>query len=127
MISVASTYLEEIPGESFLTKVLQFPIKLTLGQKVIKQGKLLLFKRTHYYLHITLLTQKNNKESFEIPIPFKVEEYSHEGLAYFDYRITGLCGIDRDLNTRLGNVKIKNTNPSQYYNKILEIQAEIHK
>jgi hypothetical protein len=125
MISVASTYLEDLPGESFLQKNLQSLVKFTLGQKVIKQGKLLLFKRAHYYLHITLLTSKNNKESFEIPIPFKVEEYLHEGLAYFDYRIQGLCGLDEELNQRLSKIRVKNINPSQYYNKILEIQAQI--
>ena len=123
MISVASTFLEEIPGETFLTRHLQTPIKFILGQKIIKQGRLLIFKRAHYYLHITLLTSKSNKESFEIPIPFKVEEYVHEGLAYFDYRLQGLCGLNEEINLRLGRVKIKNTNPSQYYNRILEIQA----
>lgn len=123
MISVASTFLEDIPGESFLERHLQSPIKFILGQKVIKQGRLVLFKRAHYYLHITLLTSKSNKESFEIPIPFKVEEYAHEGLAYFDYRLQGLCGLQEEINNRLAKVKIKNINPSQYYNKILEIQA----
>jgi hypothetical protein len=125
MISVASTYLEEIPGETYLQRHLQTPIKFILGQKVVKQGRLVLFKRAHYYLHITLLTSKSNKESFEIPIPYKVEEYPHEGLAYFDYRIQGLCGLDEELNSRIGKVKIKNINPSQYYNKILEIQAQL--
>ena len=125
MISVASTYLEEIPGETYLQRHLQTPIKFILGQKVVKQGRLVLFKRAHYYLHITLLTSKSNKESFEIPIPYKVEEYPHEGLAYFDYRIQGLCGLDEELNSRIAKVKIKNINPSQYYNKILEIQAQL--
>jgi hypothetical protein len=123
MVSVTSTFLEEIPGESFLQRHLQNPIKFILGHKIIKQGRLVIFKRTHYYLHITLLTSKNNKESFEIPIPFKVEEYVHEGLAYFDYRLQGLCGLDEDINNRLAKAKIKNINPSQYYDKILEIQA----
>jgi hypothetical protein len=123
MISVTSTYLEELPGEAFLTRSLQTPIKFILGEKLIKQGKLVLFKRAHYYLHITILTNKNIKESFEIPIPFKVEEYMHEGLAYFDYRVQGLCGIQEELNQRLIKIKIKNINPSQYYNKILEIQT----
>lgn len=125
MISVASTYLEELPGETFLTRHLQSSIKFTLGEKVIKQGRLVLFKRAHYYLHITLITDKNNKESFEIPIPFRVEEYYHEGLAFFDYRLQGLLGLKSELNERLFRVKIKNTNPSQYYNKILEIKAQI--
>jgi hypothetical protein len=125
MISVTSTHLEDLPGESFLTKALQFPIKFILGEKVIKQGRLVLFKRTHYYLNITLLTHRDTKESFEIPIPFKVEEYLHEGLAYFDYRLQGLGGMDENLNQRLIKAKIKNINPSQYHNKILEIQAQL--
>ena len=125
MISVASTYLEELPGESFLTRHLQSPIKFTLGEKIIKQGRLVLFKRAHYYLHITLMTDKSNKESFEIPIPFRVEEYFHEGLAFFDYRLQGLLGLKSELNEKLSKVRIKNTNPSQYYNKILEIKAQI--
>ena len=125
MISVASTYLEELPGETFLTRHLQSPIKFTLGEKVIKEGRLVLFKRAHYYLNITLFTSRNNKESFEIPIPFRVEEYFHEGLAFFDYRLQGLLGLKSELNEKLAKVRIKNTNPSQYYNKILEIKAQI--
>jgi hypothetical protein len=125
MISVTSTYLEELPGEIFLTRHLQSSIKFTLGEKVIKEGRLVLFKRAHYYLNITLLTSKNNKESFEIPIPFRVEEYFHEGLAFFDYRLQGLLGLKSEFNEKLSKVRIKNTNPSQYYNKILEIKAEI--
>jgi len=125
MISVASTYLEELPGETFLTRHLQSPIKFTLGEKIIKQGRLVLFKRAHYYLHVTLMTDKSNKESFEIPIPFRVEEYFHEGLAFFDYRLQGLLGLKSELNEKLAKVRIKNTNPSQYYNKILEIKAQI--
>lgn len=125
MLSVTSTFLEELPGEAFLTRALQSPIKFILGQKTIKQGKLVLFKRSHYYLQITLLTLKNNRECFEIPIPFKVEEYSYEGVIYFDYRLKALAGIDSVLNDKLEKSKIKNINPSQYYNKILEIQAQI--
>ncbi len=125
MLSVTSTYLEELPGESFLTRAFQFPVKFTLGNKVIKQGRLVLFKRTHFYLQITLLTHRDTKESFEIPIPFRVEEYLHEGLAYFDYRIQGLGGMNEQLNENLLKAKIKNTNPSQYHNKILEIQAQV--
>lgn len=124
MISVASTYLEVIPGEDFLTKHLQAPIKFVLGHKTIKQGRLILFKRTHYYIQITIQTVKSSKESFEIPIPFKTEEYVNEGLIYFDYRLSSLIGYDKDILEKVENIKFKNINPSQYYNKILEIQAK---
>lgn len=123
MISVASTYLDEMPGEGFLTRHLQMPVKFTLGEKIIKQGKLIIFKRTHYYIQITLQGNKATKESFEIPIPFKTEEYRNEGLIYFDYRLSSLVGYSEDLLQRARNIKFKNINPSQYYDKILEIQA----
>jgi hypothetical protein len=124
MISVASTYLETLPGEEFLTKHLQNPIKFILGQKVIKQGKLILFKRTHYYIQITVQNTKSFKESFEIPIPFKTEEYISENLIYFDYRLSSLVGYNNVLIDKVQKIKFKHINPSQYYNKILEIQAE---
>lgn len=124
MISVASTYLEVIPGEDFFTKYLQAPIKFILGQKVIKQGRLILFKRTHYYIQITIQNIKLSRESFEIPIPFKTEEYVNEGLIYFDYRLRSLVGYENNILEKIENIKFKNINPSQYYNKILEIQAQ---
>jgi len=127
MISVASTFLEELPGEDFFTKYLQTPVKFTLGHKIIKQGKLILYKRTHYYFQITVQTLKHAKESFEIPIPFKIEEHFNEGLIYFDYRLNSLIGPGDVYFEKLKKIKIKNINPSQYYDKILEIQAESHK
>lgn len=124
MISVTSTYLESIPGESYFTRALQYPILFTLGTKTIKQGKLLIFKQTHYYIQITVLNNKNQKETFEIPIPFRIEEYMHEGLVYFDYRVKALAGKDEDLEERLLKARLKNLAPSQYYNKILEIKTQ---
>ena len=123
MISVTSTYLESIPGENYFTKALQYPISFVLGTKTIKQGKLLIFKQSHYYIQITILNHRNQKETFEIPIPFRIEEYVHEGLVYFDYRIRALAGKDEDLEERLSKTKLKNQVPSQYYNKILEIKT----
>ena len=122
-ISVASTYLESLPGEEFLSRSLQMPVRFMLGQKLVKHGKLVLYKRVHYYLQITLQSVKLSKETFEIPIPFRVEEYLSEGLMYFDYRLSSLAGIDKNLFDRLKETKIKNTSPSQYYDRILEIQT----
>jgi hypothetical protein len=112
-----------MPGEEYFTKALQYPMTFTLGKKVIKQGRLIIFKRTHYYIQITLLSTKNTKESFEVPIPFYTEDYPHEGLMYFDYRLRSLAGNNSEVNEQLNNYKVKNINPSQYYNKILEIRT----
>ena len=122
-MSVTNTVLDSIPGEEFFTKSLQCNIAFILGKKTIKQGRLIIFKRVHYYVQITLLNNKGIKETFEIPIPFTTEHYPHENLMYFDYRLVALAGNNDSVNDKLKQYRNGNTNPSQYYNKILEIQT----
>lgn len=106
----------KIPGENFLLTSLQKDLIFYLGNKTIKQGKLLLFKRSHFFIQITLLNAKKEKENFEIPFPFKIEEYDEEGVMYFDYRVETL---------NVENLPpIKNKVSSSYFNKILEIAVK---
>ena len=123
-MSVTNTVLDSMPGEEYFTLALQRSITFTIGKKIIKQGRLIIFKRSHYYIQITILNNKNVKETFEIPIPFKTEYYQHENLIFFDYRIRSLAGADTETYTKLQNYRVKNVNPSNYYNKILEIQTK---
>jgi len=124
-MSVTNTILDFMPGEEYFTKSLQYPIIFTLGKKVLKQGRLIIFKRTHYYIQVTLLNSKNIRESFEIPIPFKTDYYPNEGLMFFDYRLRSLVGSNPEAEQLVNAFKVKNINPSQYYNKILEIKTEL--
>jgi hypothetical protein len=104
----------EIPGESFLVSCLQRPVRFSINNKTIKQGKLLLFCRVHYYIQISLATEKNPRENFEIPFPFQTEIYEDDGLMYFDYRATSLgTSVIPEPKKKIS---------SSYYNKILEIQ-----
>jgi hypothetical protein len=116
-----STLLDTIPGELPLAENLQRLMMFTLGTKTIKQGRLILFKRAHYCLHITLQNNKGVAENFEIPIPFKVEYHRSQGLCYFDYRIKTLTKRDTKKEDSAKKMFIKNVSPSQYYNKILEL------
>jgi hypothetical protein len=107
--------MDQVPGEHFLLSCLQKPIAFSINNKVIKRGRLLLFRRVHYFIQIVLNTEKNVRENFEIPIPFKVENYTDEGLLYFDYRITSL-NLAEDF---LFSKKVSST----YFNKILELSV----
>jgi hypothetical protein len=106
---------ETIPGEQFLINCLQKNISFSISDKVIKKGKLLLFRKIHYYIQIALQTEKNQKENFEIPIPFAIESYEDEGLMYMDYRMASL---------NVSNIPpIPSKVSSSYFNKILEISV----
>ena len=115
MLITDSLSLDQIPGENFLISCLQKNLNFIINHKIIKKGKLLLFKRFHYFIQITLMNEKNVRENFDLPIPFKVESYTDEGLMYFDYRLKAL-----EVEF-LPNIPEKVH--SIYFNKILEIQT----
>jgi len=122
-MSTATVYLDDTPGEVFFAKYLQQTLSLTLGKKHIKTGKLIIFKRAHYLLQLTFQNSRNNLENIEIPFPFSTEYYPAENMIFFDYRIKTLSNNNPDLEHYLKNFKIKNITPSQYYDKILEINV----
>lgn len=103
-----------IPGEQYLISCLQQNLSFTINNRSIKRGRLLLFRRFHYFIQIALLTEKGTRENFEIPIPFNIEFYQDDGLMYFDYRI-------KSLQTNI-LPKIPEKVNSVYFDKILEIQ-----
>jgi hypothetical protein len=105
---------DHIPGEDFLIYCLQKNLHFSINNKTIKRGRLLLFRKFHYFIQIALLTEKGVRENFEIPIPFGVEFYSEDGLIYFDYRLKAL-EVD-------SLPKIPEKVTSAYFDKILEIQ-----
>lgn len=107
-------YLDQIPGESFLTGCLQKNVTFSINNKTLKRGRLLLFKRFHYFIQISLLSEKGARENFDVPIPFKIEAHADEGLLYFDYRLKSLEVDYLPLITE----KVA----SVYFDKILEIQ-----
>lgn len=115
MLITDSISLEQVPGEAFLVSCLQKNINFSINNKIVKKGRLLLFRRFHYFIQISLQTEKGIRENFDLPIPFKVENYIEEGLLYFDYRLKAL-EVDS-----LPNIPDKVH--SIYFDKILEMQV----
>lgn len=115
MLITSAIHPDQIPGEQFLVHCLQKNVSFAINNRPIKRGRLLLFKQFHYFIQISLLTEKGTKENFDVPIPFKVEDYLDEGLLYFDYRIKSL---------EVENLPIISEKVSSiYFDKILEIQV----
>lgn len=115
MIVTSSIHLDQIPGESFLISCLQKNINFSINNRTIKRGKLLLFRRFHYFVQLTMTTEKGLQENVDIPFPFKVEDYQKEGLMYYDYRLGSLEV------SKLPRMPDKVS--SLYFDKILEIQV----
>lgn len=106
--------LDQVPGESFLIPSLQKSVNFSINNKSIKRGKLILFQRFHYFIQMSLITDKGTRENFDVPIPFKIESYLEDGLMYFDYRLKALEVEYLP--------KIPDKISSNFFDKILEIQ-----
>ena len=115
LIPPSNITLDQVPGETFLLQCLQKQLEFSINSRVVKRGRLLLFRRVHYFIQIALHTDKNTRENVDIPIPFKVENYSEDGLMYFDYRLRSLNVEDLP--------PIPEKVSSIYFDKILEIQV----
>jgi hypothetical protein len=107
--------LDQVPGEPFFKKGLQKQIIVSVENRTLRKGKLMLFSRSNYYIQIALMSEKGHRENMEVPIPFNIEYHEDEGLMYFDYRVSALR------TEILPNFEGKTT--SSFFNKILEIQV----
>lgn len=106
---------EQLPGEEILISCLQKNLSFTINNKQLKRGRLLLFRRFHYFIQLSLLSEKGVRENIEVPIPFNIEHHSTEGLIYFDYRLKSLQVATLP--------KLPDKIQSVYFDKILEIQV----
>jgi len=111
-----------IPEESYFSNSLQSSIVFRLGQKTLKKGRLILYKRAHFCIQFIILTDKGHRETLEVPFPFKTEYHSTDNVMFFDYRLTTLTGKNKETEMLFKDLKIKNTSPSQFYDRILEIK-----
>jgi hypothetical protein len=113
--------------ENILRRHLQKEIIISVDGVEIKKGKFLLFQNNilanNFYYDLTI--EKTKKiDIFKLPYPFKIEDYSDEGLLYLDYRIKTLVANDKHVS-RLVNLSEKyadSSKPSKFADKIIEIE-----
>jgi len=109
------------PVEEILKYLLQRQILFMINERVIKQGKLILFKQNNYCVDLHL--HQHKKEGlliYTIPIPFNIAKSSYSVL--FDYRLAALVKN----NDRLLQM-VKNVAPARktkFYDTLLTIRLE---
>jgi len=117
MIVISDTELENA-----LKQLLQKNLRFWLNKRVWKEGKLLLFKQSGFYLELIINSKKKAKERFEIPIPYNVESWLDEDVVYFDYKLLSLSGKKQlDIYTLL--TKMECIGKNKFFDTILEIEV----
>jgi hypothetical protein len=120
-MTITKTILEE--ACKFL---LQKTISLELGNKIHKQGKLIIFYQKNFYLTFIMDTAKKDREKIEIPIPYDVEIHENDNLIYFDYRLKTLAKHAPHIEDHLRLYSSKK-NSNKFWNTILTIDGNYKK
>ena len=102
--------------ETLIRPFLQKRIKFKLGEKVLREGKLLLLNNKDYYIVFNIRTPQGIK-SFEIPHPFNIIE--HGGKLAFDYKLKSIYRTNLHLEVM---IKTGLQSKSKLYDKILTLE-----
>ena len=76
--------------ETFLP-VLQHEIKIAIGKKTLRTGRLLLISQKGAYISFVLANQNNVPKIYEIPYPFAYTYNEKSKCVVLDYTINTLC------------------------------------
>jgi hypothetical protein len=110
--------IEEIEKEinNYLLRDIVF---ITENKKVIKRGKLLLYRFKEFYLTFNIINEAGENKIFEIPYPFRYSVKNNN--IELSYKLDDFSRSNVDL---LFKVQILNkTNANKYYNNKLVLSA----
>lgn len=104
--------------ENILKSLLQTHISVSVKNKTIKKGRLIIFRTVGCFIRLELLNG-TKREHVEIPFPYAVEGTPEDHQIFFDYRLATLADGDEETLTLLQTQR--QVRDSKYYDRILTI------
>ena len=106
-------------NDNTITDYLLKEIIIMHNNKVLRQGRLLLFAVKDFYLHFTL-SINNQTKHFELPYPFDTKR-PHNNLLLLDFSLSSFKAEYKDIEFKIKN--IGSHKKSRYYNSIIRLHA----
>ena len=100
--------------------LLQRDIKLVVNDKVLREGKLILYNIKDYHIECIFITKKNQQKVYEIPVPFGITV--KPSCVIFDYstKLISKGNLDNVMIVRMLALTIKKK--SKLYDNVLTIE-----
>jgi hypothetical protein len=107
--------------EESLKDYLQKNITICIDNKILKQGRLILFCIKDFFCVFTLVTdaKTNKKIIYELPYPFIFQKNSSNLI--FDYTLNTFCNVNRDTCQKVEDLQLKKT--SKLFNKKVSVYS----
>ena len=100
--------------------VLQRDIKLIINNKVLREGKLILFNLKDYYIECTFIMKTGQQKVYEIPVPFDITIKDDKIL--FDYSIDHATKNNLDNTVTIKMLALQSGKKSKFYDNVLTIE-----
>ena len=100
--------------------LLQRDIKLTINNKILREGRLILFNLRDYYIECTLINKNDQQKVYEIPVPFNIDIQSKHIL--FDYGIKQIAKNDVENIVTIKMLASNIGKKSKFYDNTLTIE-----
>jgi len=109
--------------EKSLSHLLQRDVKFEVNNKVLRRGKLILFRVKDFYITFTLINSKGETKYYDLPYPYKV--ITTDNSADLDYTLDSLSCGNKMLLYRL---KVLNrVKKNKLYDSVLKIHPNDEK
>jgi hypothetical protein len=106
--------------EKYFLPFFQKDIQICIDNKILRQGKLLLFCIKDFYLHFTFVVNKGTK-SFELPYPFETyPDANSSNVLILDYRFKSFTKDLPDIAEKAKALQIKNKH-LKYFDNVVRI------
>lgn len=102
-----------------MTEYLLKEIAIAHNNKILRQGRLLLFAVKDFYLHFTLNTGNQTKH-FELPYPFETKRVNGD-LLLLDFSLSSFKAEFDNIETKVKGIGTKKR--SRYFNSIIRLHA----
>ena len=114
--------MNNVEIEPHLKDILQRNVKFVVNDKVLREGKVIIFYIKDFYISFTLLTKKDQTKTYDIPLPYHVSS-SHNCLI-FDYSLYKIHRNIPALKRLIENVSKSVGKKSKLYDNIMTIEYE---
>ena len=114
--------MNNVDIEPFLKEILQRDVKFIVNDKVLREGKVIIFYIKDFYVSFTLYTKKNQSKTYDIPLPYDVS--SSTNCLVLDYSLHKIHRGRPALKKLIEKISTTVGKKSKLYDNIMTIEYE---
>lgn len=107
--------------EQILKATLQNNVQFVLNDKIVRQGKIILFTVKDYYISFNFITPENLQKNYEIPIPFSI--HKRNGNIFLDYNLHHVTKKEFSNEFLVKQISSKIDKKTKFLNNILVVKC----